>query len=159
MSSTPGAIFSPGGSTHRVLVIDSSYSMAYKPGDRSRFDQAKQWAARLSNTACRATASRWCKWPTRRGPSFRRRHSRPNRSARKSRTWNCCTRGPTCRQRSTEVRKLLDAARRDSPRLAHAEVYIFTDMQRAKLDAGNERTREAELRSRSAELASVARCT
>ncbi len=42
-----GAVFSPGGSTHRVLVIDSSYSMAYKPGDRSRFDQAKLWAAEI----------------------------------------------------------------------------------------------------------------
>ena len=37
----------PGGSTHRVLVIDSSYSMAYKPGDRSRFEQAKQWAEQI----------------------------------------------------------------------------------------------------------------
>ena len=40
-------IFSPNGSTHRVLVIDSSYSMAYKAGGRSRFEQAKQWAARI----------------------------------------------------------------------------------------------------------------
>ncbi len=40
-------IFSRNGSTHRVLVIDSSYSMAYQATDRTRFEQAKQWAARI----------------------------------------------------------------------------------------------------------------
>ena len=40
-------IFSPHGNTHRVLVIDSSYSMAYKTAGLSRFEQAKQWAARI----------------------------------------------------------------------------------------------------------------
>jgi len=33
-----------GGRTHRVLVIDGSYSMAYKPGDKSRFERAKELA-------------------------------------------------------------------------------------------------------------------
>ena len=33
-----------GGRTHRVLVIDGSYSMAYKPGETSRFDRAKELA-------------------------------------------------------------------------------------------------------------------
>ncbi len=33
-----------GGRTHRVLVIDASYSMAYKPGETSRFDRAKELA-------------------------------------------------------------------------------------------------------------------
>ncbi|GAG23948.1 unnamed protein product, partial [marine sediment metagenome] len=33
-----------GGRTHRVLVIDASYSMAYKPGQKSRFDRAKELA-------------------------------------------------------------------------------------------------------------------
>ena len=43
----PAPIFSPHGNTHRVLVIDSSYSMAYKTAGLSRFEQAKQWAARI----------------------------------------------------------------------------------------------------------------
>ncbi|HWC91107.1 MAG TPA: BatA domain-containing protein, partial [Pirellulales bacterium] len=30
--------------THKVLVIDGSYSMAYKPSDKSRFDRAKELA-------------------------------------------------------------------------------------------------------------------
>ena len=33
-----------GGRTHRVLVIDGSYSMAYKAGEKSRFERAKELA-------------------------------------------------------------------------------------------------------------------
>ena len=33
-----------GGRTHRVLVIDGSYSMAYKPGEKSRVDRARELA-------------------------------------------------------------------------------------------------------------------
>ena len=33
--------------THRVLVIDASYSMAYRPDEGSRFDRAKQAARRI----------------------------------------------------------------------------------------------------------------
>jgi hypothetical protein len=36
-----------GGPVHRVLVIDASYSMAYREGDTRRFDRAKQLAAQL----------------------------------------------------------------------------------------------------------------
>jgi len=36
-----------GGRTHRVLVIDGSYSMAYQPKDKSRFQQAKLLAQQI----------------------------------------------------------------------------------------------------------------
>ena len=40
--------FTPGGArTHRVLVIDGSYSMAYRPTDKSRFEQAKDVARQI----------------------------------------------------------------------------------------------------------------
>ncbi len=37
----------PGGRTLKVLVLDGSYSMAFKPTDKSCFDSAKQWATRI----------------------------------------------------------------------------------------------------------------
>ena len=37
----------PGERTHRVIVLDGSLSMAYTVGDRQRFDEAKDLAARL----------------------------------------------------------------------------------------------------------------
>jgi len=43
-----GLLFAPGGvRTHRVLVLDGSYSMGYIGGQRSRFDEAKELAARI----------------------------------------------------------------------------------------------------------------
>jgi hypothetical protein len=38
---------SAGGSTHHVLVLDASYSMAYRAGERSRFEVARQLAAQI----------------------------------------------------------------------------------------------------------------
>ncbi len=35
------------GHTHRVLVLDGSYSMAYQPTDKTRFDRAKQMARQM----------------------------------------------------------------------------------------------------------------
>lgn len=42
-----GLNLAPGGRTLKVLVIDGSYSMAYKPTDKSRFERAKQLAAQI----------------------------------------------------------------------------------------------------------------
>ena len=41
MSNGLGGTAAAGNPVHRVLVLDGSYSMAYKPGDRSRFEMAK----------------------------------------------------------------------------------------------------------------------
>lgn len=42
-----GMVFTAGGHTHRVLVFDGSYSMAYKPTDKTRFDRAKELARQI----------------------------------------------------------------------------------------------------------------
>ena len=42
-----GAIALPGQRTHRVIVLDGSWSMAYTPADKTRFEQAKALAAQL----------------------------------------------------------------------------------------------------------------
>ncbi len=41
--------FTPGSHVHRVLVFDGSYSMAYKPADKTRFDRAKELARQIVN--------------------------------------------------------------------------------------------------------------
>ena len=55
-----------------------------------------------------------------------------------------------------EVRKVLDTARRDSPRLTRHEVYFFTDLQRATWMPAMSDAAKAEFRSRAAGLASLA---
>ena len=42
-----GLSFSAGQRTHRLLVIDGSYSMGYKPTDKTRFERAKQKAVQI----------------------------------------------------------------------------------------------------------------
>jgi hypothetical protein len=151
-----GTVFSTGGSTHRVLVIDSSYSMAYKPGDRSRFEQAKQWAAQIVEHSAPGdgfTLIQMADPPTAivSTPAL---EAEPVRQEIEN--LELLHTGADVPATVAEVGKLLDAARRDSPRLTRAEVYIFTDMQRASWMPGGNAAR-AELRSRAAELSAVAR--
>ena len=42
-----GLPFVGGERTHKVLVLDASYSMAYRPGETSRFDRAKEVAMQI----------------------------------------------------------------------------------------------------------------
>ena len=44
------------GRTHKVLVIDGTFSMGYKPGDRSRFEHAKQLATQIVENSPRGDA-------------------------------------------------------------------------------------------------------
>ena len=47
MSSGPACAVAPAASTHRVLVLDGSYSMAYRPTDKTRFERAKELARQI----------------------------------------------------------------------------------------------------------------
>ena len=51
-----GFSFSPDGRTLKVLVVDGSFSMGYKPTDKSRFDRAKQWAAQIVDESSQGDA-------------------------------------------------------------------------------------------------------
>jgi hypothetical protein len=51
-----GLRFVPGGRTLKVLVIDGSYSMAYRPTDKSRFERAKQLATQIVDESAQGDA-------------------------------------------------------------------------------------------------------
>ena len=55
-----------------------------------------------------------------------------------------------------EVRKVLDTARRDSPRLTRHEVYFFSDLQRGTWLPAMSDAAKTEFRSRAAGLAAIA---
>jgi hypothetical protein len=152
-----GAIFSPGGNTHRILVIDSSYSMAYKSNDRTRFEQAKLWAEQIVEHSMPGDGFTLVQMadPPRAVVSTPAVEAEPIRQEIEN--LELLHTGADVPATLAEVRKLLDAARHDSPRLVHAEVYIFSDMQRASWMPASGRAAKAELQSRAAELASMAR--
>jgi hypothetical protein len=149
-------IFAPSGSTHRVLVIDSSYSMAYKATDQTRFEQAKQWAARIvekSPPGDGFTLVQMAAPP-------RVIVATPGLEAavieQEIQGLELVHSGADLAATLAEIQKLLDTARRDSPRLKRHEVYFFTDLQRGTwLPAMNE-TKKADLRGRAANLAAIA---
>jgi hypothetical protein len=152
-----GAVFSPGGSTHRVLVIDSSYSMAYKPNDRSRFQQAKEWAAQIVQHSTPGDGFTLVQMadPPRVAVSTPALEAEPVRQEIEN--LELLHTGADVPATLAEVRKVIETARRDSPRLVRTEVYFFSDMQRASWSPARGSTAKAELRSRAAELASIAR--
>ncbi len=51
-----GLPFVPGQRTLKVLVLDGSYSMAYKPTDKSRFDRAKELAEQIVDESAQGDA-------------------------------------------------------------------------------------------------------
>jgi hypothetical protein len=51
-----GLPFTPGQRTLKLLVIDGSYSMGYKPTDKSRFDRAKELAQQLVDDSAEGDA-------------------------------------------------------------------------------------------------------
>ena len=152
-----GAIFRPGGNTHRVLVIDSSYSMAYKSGDRSRFDRAKLWAEEIVEHSLPGDGFTLVQMadPPRIVVSTPAFDSEPVR--KEIENLELLYTGADVPATLAEVGKLIDAARRDSPRLAHAEVYFFSDMQRGSWMPASGGAARADLAGRAADLAPLAR--
>ena len=149
-------LFSPNGNTHRVLVIDSSYSMAYQAGDRTRFEQAKQWAARIVEQSSPGDGFTLLQMasPPRVIVATPGLEKGPLRQ--EIQNLELLHTGADLAATLAEVRKLLDTARRDSPWLTRHEVCFFTDLQRGTwLPAMNDAAR-AEFRSRAAGLAAIA---
>lgn len=152
-----GAIFNPGGNTHRVLVFDCSYSMAYKSNDRTRFDQAKEWARQIVAHAVPGDGFTLVQMadPPRIVVSTPAFESEPIR--REIENLELLHTGADVPKTLSEVRKLIETARRDCPRLAHTEVYFFSDMQRGSWMPASGSAARADVASRAADLASLAR--
>ena len=155
-------IFSPNGSTHRLLVIDSSYSMAYKATGRTRFEEAKQWAARIVKQSPEGDGFTLLQMasPPRAIVATPGMEKEP--VLREIENLELLHTGADLAATLVEVRKVLDTARRDSPRLTRHEVCFFTDLQRATwMPAMSDAAKTAvtfreEGRNRAAELASIA---
>jgi hypothetical protein len=149
-------LFRPNGSTHRVLVIDSSYSMAYRAADRTRFEQAKQWAARIVEQSSPGDGFTLLQMasPPRVIVATPGLEKEPVRQEIEN--LELLHTGADLAATLAEVGKVLDTARRDSPRLARHEVYFFTDLQRGTWMPAMSEAVRAELRSRAAGLASIA---
>lgn len=122
--------FSAGQRTHRMIVLDGSYSMAYKPTDQTRFEQAKQLAARIVDESPQGDGFTLVLLsdPPRvviGNPVFAPRDflqeldnlKLPHTSADLPKT-------------VADIERVLTAVRREQPRLTRHEVYFLTDLCR-----------------------------
>lgn len=152
-----GLAAAPGERTHRVLVLDGSYSMAYTSGEKSRFEQAKDIAARIVRDSAlgdgftlmllsdppRVVVGQ----PALEASDFLRELGLlelPHGTADLAGTLR-------------EVEQVLLAARRQQPRLTREEIYFLTDLGRVGWSLeGRDAATVADFRSRSERLAEAA---
>ena len=149
-------IFSLHGNTHRVLVIDSSYSMGYQATDRTRFEQAKQWAVRIVQQSSPGDGFTLLQManPPRVIVATPGLEKEP--ICQEIQSLELLHTGADLPGTLAEVRKVLDMARHDGPRLARHEVYFFSDLQRATWMPAMSDAAKTEFRSRAAALAAIA---
>ncbi|MFH1267758.1 MAG: BatA domain-containing protein, partial [Planctomycetota bacterium] len=125
-----GLAFTPGERTHRVIVIDGSYSMAYTPTDKSRFQRAKEVAARIVEESPQGDGFTLVVMsaPPRvvvGNPVFEPRDFLPELD-------DLALPHTTADLPATlaQVEQVLFTARREHPRLVREEVYFLSDLGR-----------------------------
>lgn len=145
--------------THRMIVIDGSFSMGYRPTDQSRFERAKELASTIVDESRRGD-----------GLSFLLMASPPR----------AIIASPAFEPRAVleeidnlvlphteadllatldKIKEVLDRVEKETPRLHQHEIYLLTDLQRVTwLPGGREKIRD-ELRRRGRELSERATLT
>ena len=125
-----GLRFAPGQRAHKLLVIDGSFSMGYRPADKSRFDRAKELASRIVDESNRGDGFTLVLMadPPRvvvGTPAFE-----PNDFLEEIDHLKLLHTGadlPATLKRVEEIVRRVDA---EHPRLIRQEVYFLTDLQR-----------------------------
>ncbi|HZZ73047.1 MAG TPA: BatA domain-containing protein [Pirellulales bacterium] len=115
---------------HKVIVIDASYSMAYKPTDVDRFERAKELAAQIVAESAPGDGFTLLELadPPRvvvGTPSFERQDLTAEIKSLK-----LLQGGGDLPGTIEKVQETLDRARREQPKLARQEVYFLTDLGR-----------------------------
>ncbi len=116
--------------THKVLVIDGSFSMAYRPTDKSRFDRAKELAIQIVQESKQGdgfTLVLMSAPPTVvvGTPAFE-----PRDFTEEIESLALPHGGGNLPQTLVKVDEILSTARREHPRLTREEVYFLTDLGR-----------------------------
>lgn len=125
-----GLQFIAGQRTHKVLVIDGSYSMAYLPTDHSRFVRAKQLASQIVEESSRGDAFTLVLLaePPRvivGTPAFE-----PTELLKEIDALRLPHAGADLPATIEKISEVLDHAARETARLDRTEVYFLTDLGR-----------------------------
>ena len=154
---TSGFASAPGERTHRVIVLDGSFSMAYQPTDKSRFERAKETAARIVDESPQGDGFTLVLLsdPPRvvvGTPAFE-----PRDFLREIENLELPHTTADLPGTLAAVERVVQAARREAPRLTREAIYFLTDLGRVgwgldRLDT----VAKAEFQKRSRRLAESA---
>ncbi|MEA3368638.1 MAG: BatA domain-containing protein, partial [Planctomycetota bacterium] len=130
-TATSGFSFAPGGDrTHRVLVIDGSFSMAYTPTDQSRFDRAKELAGRIVEESPQGDGFSLVLMSTPPVIVVSQPALEPGEFLQEIHNLTLPHATADLPATLAKVEEILVAARREHPRLIREEVYFLSDLGR-----------------------------
>jgi hypothetical protein len=152
----PGLASGSGGTAHRMLAIDGSYSMGFKPTDQSRFEKAKELAKKIVEDSPQGDAFTLLLMssPPRivvGKPALERAEILREIDALQSTQTDADLPGTL-----TVIEQLIPKIRHDMPQIVQQEIYFITDMQRVSWAPQLRQNALADFRRRSAALAELA---
>ncbi|HEV3021657.1 MAG TPA: BatA domain-containing protein, partial [Pirellulales bacterium] len=123
-----GLSFVSGQRTHKLFVLDASYSMGYRAADRSLFERAKELAGRIVDESSQGDGFTLVLLasPPRvvvGNPAFEWAEFKDELDHLR-----LLDGGADLPATLAKVEEVLDAARRDNTRLTHHEIYFLTDL-------------------------------
>ena len=147
--------FAPGQPAHKVLVIDGSYSMAYQPAEKSRFERARQLAIQMVEESSQGDAFSVVLMSA--PPRVIIGEPSLDTQAVKGelQSLNVVHAGADLSRTLDEVRRIVHEGVEQSRRLVRREVYFFTDLGTTTWDTSEE-TAEAQIAAQAGELAQLA---
>ena len=126
----PGLVAPANGNTHRVLVVDGSYSMAYRPTDKKRFERAKELARRIVEQSPQGDAFTLALMASPPRVVVASPTLEPTEMIREIESLRMPEGMADLPATVAAIRQVIEDARRDDQRLARHEVYFLTDLQR-----------------------------
>ena len=125
-----GLDFIAGQRTHKVLVIDGSFSMDYRPTDNSRFTRAKQLATKIVEESPQGDGFTLVQMGTPPRVVVGTPAFEPSDFLEEIENLQLAHAGADLPATLALVEEILERAQRDQPGLEHSEVYFLTDLGR-----------------------------
>ena len=147
--------FAPGQPAHKVLVIDGSYSMAYQPAEKSRFERARQLAIQMVEESSQGDAFSVVLMSA--PPRVIIGEPSLDTQAVKDelQSLNLIHGGADLSRTLDEAQRIVQQAVEQNPRLVRREVYFFTDLGRTTWEAAEE-SAAAQIAGQASELGQLA---
>jgi hypothetical protein len=155
-SEQTGLALTPGGHTHRVLVLDGSYSMAYKPTDQTRFQRAKELARQIVEHSPQGDAFTLIVMSSPPRVVVGTPALQPSTIIGEIDRLELSHTAADLPATIRAICRIVDAAERGKPQFARHEVYFLTDLQRLTWAPQLSETAAAEFLQQSSELAETA---